>query len=105
MKCRLREGYPPARQVHHTSPHLKLPRLGPRMRRHRPRFLITEQEVLGGTAAAVRARCQSISRRFVGSIGRIFAVSARTSRRRRGEYPRRYEFFEPTLMARGADRC
>jgi hypothetical protein len=67
--------------------------------------LITEQEVLGSTAAAVRARCQSISRRFVASIGRRFAVSARTSRRRRGEYPRRYEFFEPTLMTRGADRC
>jgi len=87
---------------HQPTP--QAPSAGPSNEASSTEVLITEQEVLGGTAAAVRARCQSISRRFVGSIGRIFAVSARTSSRRRGEYPRRYEFFEPTLMARGADR-
>lgn len=54
--------------------------------------LITEQEVLFSTAAALPARRQSISRRFAASIGRIFAVSARTSRPRREYVPKRYEF-------------
>jgi hypothetical protein len=66
--------------------------------------LITEQEVLFGTAAAVPARRQSISRRFVASIGRVFAVSAHTERPRRGDCPKRYEFLERALMAREMDR-
>ena len=66
--------------------------------------LITEQEVLLSTAAAVRPRRESISSRFVASVGRIFPVSVRTSHPRRGDYPKRYEFLERSLMAREMDR-
>jgi hypothetical protein len=66
--------------------------------------LITEQEVLFSTAAAVPPRRASIVRRFVASIGRIFAVSAPEARPKRGDYPRRYEFLERSLMAREMDR-
>jgi hypothetical protein len=66
--------------------------------------LITEKEVLLSTAAAVLPRRESISRRFVASVGRIFAVSARTSRPQRSDYPKRYEFLERSLMAPEMDR-
>jgi hypothetical protein len=66
--------------------------------------VITEQEVLFSTAAAVPARRENIGRRFAASIGRLFAVSARPSRPRRTDYPRRYEFLERALMAREMDR-
>ena len=67
--------------------------------------LITEQEVLFGTAAAAPARRESISRRFAASMRRIFAVSAHTSSRpRRTDVPKRYEFLERALMAREMDR-
>jgi hypothetical protein len=54
--------------------------------------LITEQEVLFGTAAAVRARRWNVSR------------AERPSRPRRGEAPKRYEFLERALMAREMGR-
>jgi hypothetical protein len=53
--------------------------------------LITEQEVLFGTAAALRAR-RNVSR------------AERPSRARRGEVPRRYGFLERALMAREMGR-
>jgi hypothetical protein len=67
-------------------------------------ILITEQEVLFGTAAAVPARRESISRRFFASMKRIFAVSADASRPKRGDYPKRYEFLERALMGREMDK-
>jgi hypothetical protein len=66
--------------------------------------LITEQEVLFGTAAAVPPRRQNIIHRFVASIRPLFAVPAPTSRPRRGDYPKRYEFLERALMAREMGR-
>jgi hypothetical protein len=66
--------------------------------------LITEQEVLFGTAAAVLPQREGITRRFAASIGRMFAVSARPSQPRRRDYPRRYEFLERSLMGREMDR-
>ena len=66
--------------------------------------LITEQEVLFGTAAAVPARRESISRRLFPSVKQAFAVWADASRPKRGDYPRRYEFLERALMAREMDR-
>ncbi len=66
--------------------------------------LITEQEVLFGTAPAVAARRSSISRRFAASIGRLFSASAHTSRPRPAYVPKRYEFLERSLMAREMDR-
>ncbi|MGB7113558.1 MAG: hypothetical protein WBD77_24045 [Mycobacterium sp.] len=55
-------------------------------------ILITEQEVLFGTAAAVRRR------------GRKFSRVERPSRARRGEVPRRYGFLERALMTREMDK-
>jgi hypothetical protein len=66
--------------------------------------LITQQEVLFSTAAAVPARRESAVRRFVASLSRIWAVSAPESRPRRRDYPRRYEFLERSLMGREMDR-
>jgi hypothetical protein len=66
--------------------------------------LITEKEVLFGTAAALPAPRRHAGRRFGASVGRIFAVSAHTSRPKRRNYPKRYEFLERSLMARETDR-
>lgn len=54
--------------------------------------LITEQEVLFGTAAALRVRRRNVSR------------AERPSPARRGEVPRRYGFLERALMAREMGR-
>ena len=66
--------------------------------------LITEQEVLFGTAAAVPGRRESISRRFVALMKRMYAVTAEAARPPRPSVPRRYEFLERALMAREMDR-
>ncbi len=66
--------------------------------------LITEQEVLFSTAAAVPARRQILSRRFVALMKRMSAVVAEASRPPRPNVPRRYEFLERSLMAREMDR-
>jgi hypothetical protein len=55
-------------------------------------FLITEQEVLLGTAAVARAQRQNVRR------------SERPARPRRAERPKRYEFLERALMAREMGR-
>jgi hypothetical protein len=54
--------------------------------------LITEQELLFGTAAAVPGRGRNVSR------------AERPSRARRGDEPRRYGFLERALMAREMDK-
>src|SRR5271166_4315691 len=66
--------------------------------------LITEQEVLFGTAAALPARRESITRRFVALMRRMFAASAHASRPPRRDVPKRYEFLESALMGREMDR-
>ena len=62
--------------------------------------LITEQEVVFGTAAAVGVHRENIGRRLVAIVRRPFATSTDASRPRPRYYPTRYEFFEHTLMAR-----
>ena len=66
--------------------------------------LITEQEVLLGTAAALPARRQSLGRRFVALIKRMSAVVVEAAGPPRPSVPRRYEFLERALMAREMDR-
>jgi len=66
--------------------------------------LITAQEVLFGTAAALPARRESITRRFVALMRRMFAASAHASGPPRRDVPRRYEFLERALMGREMDR-
>lgn len=86
------------------QPTPQAPSAAPSIEASSTEVLITEQEVLFSTAAALPARRQNFSRRFVASIGRMFAVSAHTSRPRQGDYPKRYEFLERSLMAREMDR-
>ena len=66
--------------------------------------LITEQEVLFSTAAALPARREKSTRRFLGLLHRVFATSARAPRPRQANYPKRYAFLENSLMAREMDR-
>jgi hypothetical protein len=49
-------------------------------------------------------RRRHTSRRFGASMRRMFAVSGHISRPRSGDYPKRYEFLERSLMAREMDR-
>jgi hypothetical protein len=86
------------------EPILRAPRVAPADKAATSEVLITEQEVLFGTAAALPARRRHIGRRFGASMRRLFAVSERPSRPQRGDYPRRYEFLERSLMAREMDR-
>ena len=67
-------------------------------------ILITEQEVLFATAAALPARRQHISRRFGAVMRGMFAVSAHASGPPRRHVPKRYEFLERAVMGREMDR-
>lgn len=86
------------------QPKLQTPRVAPPDQAASTEVLITEQEVLFGTAAALPARRESITRRFFASLKRIFSVSADAPRPARRNYPRRYEFLERSLMAREMER-
>jgi hypothetical protein len=66
-----------------------------------PELLITEQEVLFGTAAAVPLQRGKIVRRLVAVL---FAISAAASRPRARYYPTRGDYLERALMAREMDR-
>ena len=62
------------------EPILRAPTVAPADEAASSEVLITEQEVLFGTAAALPARRRHISRRFGASMRRMFAVSAHPSR-------------------------
>jgi hypothetical protein len=66
--------------------------------------LITTQQVLFGTAAAVRPRRENIGQRLVAMMRRMFATSTDASRPRPRYEPRRYAYLENALMAREMDR-
>jgi hypothetical protein len=66
--------------------------------------LITPQEVLFSTAAAVGVRRENIGARLVAMMRRIFATSTDASRPRPQYEPKRYGFLEDALMAREMDR-
>ena len=66
--------------------------------------LITEQEVLFGTAVAVSAPRRKVSRRIAALMGSMVAISDHRSRPRRRDYPKRYEFLERAAMAREMGR-
>jgi len=76
----------------HDEPIAKPHSAAPSVEAASTEVLITEQEVLFGTAAAARAQRRNVSR------------SERPSRPRRGECPKRYEFLERALMAREMGR-
>jgi hypothetical protein len=72
----------------HHGPTAKPRSAAPSVEATSTEVLITEQEVLFGTAAAARAQQRNVSH------------SKRASRPRRGDRPKRYEFLERALMAR-----
>jgi hypothetical protein len=74
------------------EPILRAPSVAPADEAASAEVLITEQEVLFGTAAAARAQQRNVSH------------SERASRPRRGDRPKRYEFLERALMARAMGR-
>jgi hypothetical protein len=86
------------------EPILRAPSVAPADAAASAEVLITEQEVLFGTAAALPARRESIARRFVALMRRMFAVSAHASGPPRRDVPKRYEFLERALMGREMDR-
>ena len=66
-----------------------------------PELLITEQEVVFGTAAAVPLQPGKIGGRLVAVL---FGISADASRPRARYYPTRAYYLERALMAREMDR-
>jgi hypothetical protein len=64
--------------------------------------LITPQQVVLSTAAAVSSRPTSISRRLIDAIRVVGAAAHRPPARR--HHPQRFSFFEPSRMAREMDR-
>jgi hypothetical protein len=86
------------------EPILRAPSVAPADEAASAEVLITEQEVLFGTAAALPARRESITRRFVVLMRRMLAASAHASRPPRRDVPKRYEFLESALMGREMDR-
>ena len=64
--------------------------------------LITQQEVMFGTAAAVSPRRPTISRRLIDAIRVLGAAVHRPPARRR--YPQRSSYLEHSRMAREMDR-
>ena len=88
----------------HDEPTAKPRSAAPSVEATSTEVLITEQEVLFGTAAALPARREGISRRFVALMRRMFAASAHASGPPRRDVPRRYEFLERAVMGREMDR-
>jgi hypothetical protein len=76
----------------HDQPILQPYSAAPSVETASTEVLITEQEVLFGTAAAVRSPQRNVSR------------AERPSRPGRGDAPRRYGFLERALMAREMGR-
>jgi hypothetical protein len=66
--------------------------------------LITTQQVVFSTAAAVGVQRENIGGRIVAIMRRMFATSKDGSRPRPQYEPKRYGFLEDALMAREMDR-
>jgi hypothetical protein len=66
--------------------------------------LISTQQVVFSTAAALGTRRESIGGRFVAVMRRIFTTSTDESAPKRRDYPRHYGFLENALMAREMER-
>jgi hypothetical protein len=66
--------------------------------------LITEQEVLLGTAVALRPPSIRWWTRLALALRDMYAVTTTDQRPERRHYPRQYEFIEDARMAREMDR-
>jgi len=67
-------------------------------------FLITTQQVVFSTAAAVGVHRDNVGARIVAIMWRMFATSTDASHPRPHYYPKRYGFLEDAAMAREMDR-
>lgn len=84
-----------------SEPILRQPTVGT----ERPtEVLISTQQVLFGTAAAVGARPTKTGGRLAAAMQRMFAMSPAESPRRPRYYPREYGFIENARMAREMGR-
>jgi hypothetical protein len=66
--------------------------------------LVTTQQVVFSTAAALGTRRENIGNRLVAFVRRMFATPTDVSRPRPGQYAKHYAFLEQALMAREMDR-
>ncbi|OBG26565.1 hypothetical protein A5673_07460 [Mycobacterium sp. E3198] len=66
--------------------------------------LISTQQVVFGTAAALGARRTSIGGRLVATARRMLTTATDASVPERRHYPKRYGFLENALMAREMER-
>lgn len=66
--------------------------------------LITTEQVLFSTAAAVRMPRESTGDRLVGFLRRIFAASTEPARPRSQYTPKRYAYIENAAMARAMEK-
>lgn len=66
--------------------------------------LITPQQVLFGSAAALAARRDGIGARLVATARRVFAPPPHAPDRRPRHYPRQHGFLDDALMAREMGR-
>jgi hypothetical protein len=82
----------------------KPPSVGPSVGVLSTEVLITKQEVVFSTAAAVPMRRENISRRFAAMMRRMLAISPHASRPRPRYHPKRYEFLDRALVTREMDR-
>jgi hypothetical protein len=66
--------------------------------------LISTQQVVFSTAAAVGVRRERIGGRFVAIMRRMLTTSTDESGQQRRDYPKHYGFIENALMAREIER-
>jgi hypothetical protein len=95
---------PPPPLVEHAteSPRPTTPSAVPPAEPSSAEVLITEQQVMFGTAAAAASRPKN---RLMAALGRVFATSTTETRsRRQHDVPRRMYYIESARMGREMDR-
>jgi hypothetical protein len=86
------------------EPKSQAPSAAPSVEASSTEVLITAQQVLFSTAAAVGVQRDNVGARFVAVMRRMFSSSTDASRPRPRYYPKRYGFLEDAAMAREMDR-
>jgi hypothetical protein len=86
------------------EPMPQTPSAAPSVEASSTEVLITTQEVVFGTAAAVGMPRENTGGRLVAIMRRMFATSTDAPKPRPRNYPKRYGFLENALMAREMDR-
>jgi hypothetical protein len=93
---------PPALVAHATEkPRPTAPSAVPPAKPSSAEVLITEQQVMFGTAAAAASRPKN---RLMAALGQVFAPSTTETRSRQHDVPRRMYYIESARMGREMDR-